>query len=423
MPLSFRINSDKPAPLSRPQILKSVFTDDDESVPRELTSQPGSKAHWIEKKRKERKDDGPAYPDAEIFYKLYCNFPKRRNSGKGFDGSREESSRQNDNYLKVVLWNAYEKNVLPSISEDQSKAMNVILFLAKLNIKDKFSIDDIEKEAIKNIQSSFYILNHEGEDQIRFARRYLLETLFNPGALLKDDYSLDENKLAIVGRDGSNFADFLLNSSNMGFPIFQQFLSNKKFSSNPNDDKRFKQKLLESMIYLTPLTREVYNPELTIRDNCHAYENFYNSLTLIPNENKKNFIFNAYKNFALRSAKIKNSSYYIDLVISSIMKYNSEGYWAEIIEDFFSHPSKEENPIKSAFICDNDIYLLKVKEFIDKTFEEKTQEKQNFIKKLAKNCGFDDSVLEKKFESLEDKRVSPVTAKPQIFQASHPLSR
>jgi hypothetical protein len=426
--ISFKLIKKESAPLSSaPSILKSVFQDEDDADKKSeteiLTSQTGSRGHWIETKKRQRKAEGIDYPDVRNFYELNFDFSRKQKLRQDFDSLREESFRQQDNYLKVVLWSAYEKNVLPSIKKDRSKAINVILFLTKINIKDKVSIDDIEKEAIKNIQSSYYILAHEDEERKRFARRYLLETLFNPGALLKDDYSIDENRLAIVGKDGSNFADFLLNSGNMGFPIFQEFLSEKTFSLDPDSDEKIKQKLLESMIFSTPLTREIYNPGLTIVNNCHAFENFNNSLTLIPDANIKSFCINVLGNFALRSAEIKISSFYIDSVILSIKQYISKNNWAEAINEIFSHPSKEENPIKSAFICDNDTYLLKVKEFIDEACEEKTQEKQNFIKKLAKNCGFGESVLEKKFESLRDKRASSIPTKPTIFGPGPSLFR
>jgi hypothetical protein len=423
--ISFKLIKKESAPLSSaPSILKSVFQDKDDADKKSeaeiLTSQTGSRGHWIETKKRQRKAEGIDYPDVRNFYELHFDFSRKQKLRQDFDSLREESFRQQDNYLKVVLWSAYEKNVLPSIKEDRSKAINVILFLAKINIKDKVSIDDIEKEVIKNIQSSYYILAHEDEERKRFARRYLLETLFNPGALLKDDYSLDENKLAIVNK-GSNFADFLLNSHDMGFSLFQKFLSEKTFSLDPDSDEKIKQKLLESMIFSTPLTIEIYKPVSAIINSFHAFENFNNSLNLIPDANIESFCINVLGNFALRSAEIKISSFYVDSVILSIKQYNSKDNWAEAINEIFSHPNKEENPIKSAFGCDNDTYLLKVKEFIDEACEEKTQEKQNFIKKLAKNCGFDESVLEKKFESLGDKRASSFPTKSKISQPGRPF--
>lgn len=421
-----RFGLKKTPPLSSaPSIFKSVFQDNDDEKKSEaeiLTSQTGSRGHWVERKKRQREAEGIDYPDVRNFYELHFDFSQKQKLHQDFDRLREESFRQQDNHLKVVLWRAYEINVLPSIEKDRSKAIDVILFLAKLNIKDRVSIDDIEKEVIKNIQSSCYILAHKDEQQKRFARRYLLETLFNPGALLKDDYSIDENKLAIVNEDGSNFASYLLNSKD-GFELFFKFLNSEKFLLGQENKEEIKQRLLESMIFSTPLTREIDNHSSPIIINHNAFLNFENSLTLISRENKKNFCTKVLQNFALRSAKIKNSSFYVDSVISSIKQNYEKELWAYAINEFFSHPSKEENPIKSAFVCKNDNYLLKVKEFIEEAYDKKTQEKKNFITNLEKNCGFGASVLQKKFESLGDTKASPTPTKTTIYGPGPSLGR
>ena len=414
-PISFKLKKRESAPLHEvPPILQSVFRNEDDadtkSEPEILTSQTGSRGHWIETKKRQRKAEGIDYPDVKNFYKIHFEFSGKQRLHKDFDSLREESFRQQDNYLKVVLCSAYEKKVLPSIKDDRSKAINVILYLAQLNIKDRVSIDDKEEEAIKNIQSSCYILAHENEERRRFARRYLLETLFNPNALLKDDYSIDENRLAIVCKDGSNFADFLLNPGNMGFSLFKEFLSNKEFSPDPYKNEKIKQNLIESMIFSIPSTREYPNYS-DLNSQQHAC--FENALTLITDENIKNFCINALGNFALRSAGIKISSLEVDSVILLIKKHNHN--WAKAIKEIFSYPSKEENPIKSAFECNNDTYLLKVKEFIEEAYDKKTQEKTNFITNLERKCGFGASVLREKFDSLGNKGASSTPTKPTIF--------
>jgi hypothetical protein len=231
----------------------------------------------------------------------------------------------------------------------------------------------------------------------------LLKTLFTPKFLLKDDYSIDENRLAIVDKSGSNFALFLLNSSNMGFPIFQEFLSREKFSSNPDSDEKIKQKLLESMIFSIPSTRKDPNySNSKILLNTHQHECFENALTMIPEQNKENFSINILQNFAISQSRNIENSKYIDFIIPAIKKNISKDNWADAIEKIFSTPSKDDNAIKNAQSATNNYYIKKIKKLIDETFEQKPQDKQEFIKKLSDNSGVD---LKSKFAEFPQEKT------------------
>lgn len=264
------------------------------------------------------------------------------------------------------------------------------------NIKD-LSSGNLDTEAIKNIQTSCYILFHNKHGERGDLKEYLLETLFTPNFLLKDDYSIDENRLAIVGKDGSNFANLLLNASNMGFPLFQKFLSEKTFSSDPDSDQKIKQKLIESMIFSIPSTREDrgYSDREILNTNQHNC--LKNALRLIPEDNKKNFLINILQNFAISQSSNYENFKYIDFVISTIKENITKDKWGDAIEKIFCTPSKSDNAFKNAHYSGNREYMKKIKELIDETFRENPGNKEGFIEKLSANCDVD---LKSRFDAL-----------------------
>ena len=304
--------------------------------------------------------------------------------------------RQNDNELLDKILKAFRRSEIPNISSQPNQAKNFIINLAKENIKD-LSSGNLDVEAIKNIQTSCYILFHNKHGEQGDLKEYLLETLFTPNFLLKDDYSIDENRLAIVGKNGSNFTDFLLSPGNMGISLFQNFLSKKTFSSDLDKDQEIKQKLTESMIFSIPSTRE--DPGHSDRKilSTQQHRCLKNALRLIPEDNKENFLINILQNFAISQSSNYENFKYIDFVISTIKENITKDKWGDAIEKIFCTPSKIDNAFKNAHYSDNREYMKKIKELIDETFRENPGDKEGFIKKLSDNCDVD---LKSRFDAL-----------------------
>ena len=130
-------------------------------------------------------------------------------------------------FLNETLVEKYDSGDMPSMTKHPNQTRDYIFNFAK----DAFESED---KAIKALQVSFYILIHDREDAIKsHIARNLLKTLFQRGVLLNDDFSINEDKLAICQDKGRNFSYILLSNGKLNaIKFLKDFMTDQLFSDS-----------------------------------------------------------------------------------------------------------------------------------------------------------------------------------------------